>query len=81
MTSHRDYVIIAKKDCRKMSMLQIMAYCRSLDRRWLDVTTANKPMYRHYQKDCKSITMPAKHAETSFRDADLLTAEKAYERK
>jgi TPP-dependent 2-oxoacid decarboxylase len=79
-TSHRDYVIIEKNICKTMSMLQIMNYCRSLDRRWIDVTTGKKPVYKHYQMDCKRLTCAAKRAETIFKDEDLLLAEINYKR-
>jgi hypothetical protein len=79
-TSHKDYVIIEKNICKTMSMLQIMNYCRSLDRRWLDVTAFKKPIYNHYQMDCKNVTIRAKHAESTFKDADLLRAEMEYKR-
>ena len=80
--SIQGYVILKQEQLKEFDKLSdIMTYCRSLDRRWVDklsVYDGDSPIYRTYKKDCINFCIAASDIEKCFTEEQIIEAEKTY---
>ena len=80
--SIQGYVILKQEQLKEFDKLSdIMTYCRSLDRRWVDKAPVSKgdfPIYRNHKKDCINSCIAAKDIEKFFTEEQIIEAEKQY---
>jgi hypothetical protein len=80
--SIQGYVILKQEQLKEFDKLSdIMTYCRSLDRRWVDkAATLNGdfPIYRDHKKDCIDFCIAASDIENIFTEEQIIEAEKQY---
>ena len=81
--SIQGYVILKQEQLKDFDKLSdIMTYCRSLDRRWVDTLYTPKadiPIYRDHKKDCVRTYIAAKDIEKFFTEEQIIEAEKHYQ--
>ena len=81
--SIQGYVILKQEQLKEFAKLSdIMNYCRSLDRRWVDTLYTPKtdiPIYRDHKKDCVRTYIAAKDIEKFFTEEQIIEAEKHYQ--
>ena len=88
--SINSYVILKQEQLKEFSNLsEIMTYCRSMDRRWVDKVTycdaygdspiyMDFPVYRTHKKDCINFCIAASDIEKCFTEDQIIKAEKQY---
>ena len=79
--SINSYVILKQEQLKEFSNLSdIMTYCRSLDRRWVDKMTVygDYPIYRTHKKDCINFCIAASNIEKVFNEDQIIKAEQTY---
>ena len=80
--SIQGYVILKQEQLKEFSKLsEIINYCRSLDRRFVDLhpgLNGDFPIYRDHKKDCINSCTPAKDIEKYFTEEQIIQAEKNY---
>jgi hypothetical protein len=81
--SIQGYVILKQEQLKEFDKLSdIMTYCRSLDRRWVDTIYTPKcayfPIYRDHKKDCINFCIAASDIENIFTEQQIIEAEKQY---
>jgi hypothetical protein len=80
--SIQGYVILKQEQLKEFDKLSdIMTYCRSLDRRWVDTLYTPKtdiPIYRTHKRDCVRTYISAKDIERFFTEQQIIDAEKQY---
>jgi hypothetical protein len=80
--SIQGYVILKQEQLKEFAKLSdIMRYCRSLDRRWVDTLYTPKldiPIYRTHKRDCVRTYISAKDIERFFTEQQIIDAEKQY---
>jgi len=80
--SIQGYVILKQEQLKEFAKLSdIMTYCRSLDRRWVDTVFTPKkdiPIYRDHKRDCVRTYIAGKDIERFFTEEQIIEAEKQY---
>jgi hypothetical protein len=80
--SIQGYVILKQEQLKEFDKLSdIMTYCRSLDRRWVDkaaTLNGDTPIYRNHKKDCIEFCIAASDIENIFTEEQIIEAEKQY---
>jgi len=75
-------VILKQEQLKEFDKLSdIMTYCRSLDRRWVDKAPVSKgdfPIYRDHKKNCINFCIAASDIENIFTEEQIIEAEKQY---
>ena len=80
--SIQGYVILKQEQLKEFDKLSdIMTYCRSLDRRWVDkaaTLNGDTPIYRNHKRDCVRTYIAGKDIEKFFTEEKIIEAEKQY---